>query len=189
MPIRIVVTFCAALVCCAAQARPLEQWTFQRLNSRADVVIIASVVSTESIDELLESDPRHPKKQERDARSSIFAKLAFPENIKMDARLTTFKVATVMKGEINDEEMQLVHYEVAERFLIANSPSVAVFRDGRHPRNKPADDHAPEIRIATDELQYYMLFLKARKDGKYEPVSGQIDSAFSVVELKPQLGE
>ena len=30
----------------------------------------------------------------------------------------------------------------------------------------------------------YLLFLKARKDGKYDPVSGQVDPSFSARELK-----
>ena len=31
----------------------------------------------------------------------------------------------------------------------------------------------------------YLLFLKQRKDGNYEPVSGQLDAAFSVRALLP----
>jgi hypothetical protein len=34
----------------------------------------------------------------------------------------------------------------------------------------------------------YMLFLRLRKDGRYEPVSGEIDPALSIRELHPAEG-
>jgi hypothetical protein len=40
--------------------------------------------------------------------------------------------------------------------------------------------------MATGRPQQYLLFLKVRKDGKFEPVSGQVDSAFSAIDVTPQ---
>jgi hypothetical protein len=64
---------------------------------------------------------------------------------------------------------------------------VAVLRKEEYPLETLGKNGPPKRRVATGGAQHYLLSLKARKDGKFNPVSRQIDSKFSVIELEPQL--
>jgi hypothetical protein len=177
---------CAVLLICnSAVARAVHPWTIEELNSEADVVVITTVVSTEPFDELLEIDRRHPKSQQRDGGLSIF------DNgwRDLDGQLTTFALKTVLKGTVEGESLQLVHYKVDDGApgKYQNRALVAEFRKEEYRADKASQPGVPKQRVPTGRKQSYLLFLKLRKDGKFEPVSGQIDSAFSVMELRGSL--
>jgi hypothetical protein len=178
MLLRIAVALCTILLIGDfAGARAIKLWTFEKLNSLADVVVVATVVSTEPIDELLEIQPR-----------STFDKTGVYSKLEMEGHVTTFKVKTVLKGKIPGDEAQLVHYEIGKNLVgkYQNGPDVAEFEKEEYEPENSGNTVKPRKRIATGRPQHYLLFLKVRKDGKFEPVTGQVDSAFSVMKLEPQ---
>lgn len=92
----------------------------------------------------------------------------------MVGRLTTLRVKTVLKGKRpeGEKELQLIHFEVSKKTKsIENGPRLPALMDSK------GLSRAPQ----------YLVFLKMRYDGKFEPVSGQVDSAYSVMVLKPEL--
>jgi hypothetical protein len=170
------------LVAESAGARAVERWTFERLNSASDIVVIATMASTKPIDELLEIDGRHPKNQQPGL--SIFER----GTRELDGQLTTFKVNTVLKGTLKAKNIQLVHYRVGDgdpgRYQ--GGARVAEFRKEEYRLGRSSNSDQPGKPMATGRPQQYLLFLKVRKDGKFEPVSGQVDSAFSAIDVTPQ---
>jgi hypothetical protein len=152
----------AVLLCAEADARRVENWSFQRLNDTADVVLIGTVASTEQWPEKLQAGP-------------------IADNL--EGELTTFDVEAVLKAKDVGKQIQVVHYHVKQGILIANGPSLASFRKtGRDVQIKSIDGVKAEMKVA-ERTPCYLLFLKKRSDGKYEPISGQIDSAMSVRKL------
>jgi hypothetical protein len=84
---------------------------------------------------------------------------------------TEFKVLAVLKGKLEGEKLALFHF--------------------RHPLSKTSSQ-SPEVDgpglvafdpKAQDGRSRYLLFLKKRKDGRYECVSGQVDPDSSVAAL------
>ena len=69
---------------------------------------------------------------------------------------TTFEVKAVMKGTI-EGTLKMLHY--------AYPPEVVSLRSGPNLASFDTGERAPA----------YLLFLKKREDGRYEPVSGQMD--------------
>jgi hypothetical protein len=166
----------------SASARAVYPWTYEELKEKSDVVIIASVASTEPFDELLEVDRRHPKNQRPEHELSIFER----GTRELDAQLTTFKLKAVIKGTVNGKRVQVIHYNVGK-----GDPGQ--YQGGARVAEFQKDERRPEISNDANLLndrsrkRQYLLFLKLRKDGKFEPASGQIDSAFSVMELRNAL--
>lgn len=78
---------------------------------------------------------------------------------------TTFRVLAPLKGDIQGK-LTLFHYRLKPGVPVPNGPILASFRIAK------AD--------ARDGGPCYLLFLKKRADGRYEPVAGQIDSVLSV---------
>jgi len=83
--------------------------------------------------------------------------------------LTTLRVHAVLKGDTKKESLEFVHYRYGkiDRSIINGAQFVhflAVRKHGKIEYQKPK----------------YLVFLKRRKDGRYEAVSGQIDPVDSV---------
>ena len=93
-----------------------------------------------------------------------------------EARTATFEVEHVLQGKLPKDGLKVLHFKVKDGHQIANGPDLAEFR------TKGGEITAKAGKFAWGRPNY-LLFLKARKDGRYEPVSGQFDSAFSVKEL------
>jgi hypothetical protein len=83
---------------------------------------------------------------------------------------TEFKVLTVLKGKVKGGTLTLFHFRAPESSVDCQSPEV----DGP---SLVAFDPKAEGRPR------YLLFLKVRADGRYEPVSGQVDPDVSVARL------
>jgi hypothetical protein len=152
----------ATLLSSQADARRVEIWSFERLGETADVVLIGTVASTEQWSEKL--------------KAQLFAE-------DLEGQLTTFDVETVFKGKDIGKHIQVIHYRVRKGILIENGPVLASFRKtGRRLEINSVDgvEHRMDVEEGTP---HYLLYLKKRSDGKYEPISGQIDSAFSVRKL------
>jgi hypothetical protein len=157
----------------SANARIIEEWSYDKLSKRADVVVVATVISTEGWD-----DPSG-KPQCGDA---VF-----------EGRLSRLDTKGVLKGEVEGDELKLVHYIVTAngrineggRRVITSVPYVAEFQEGRR-RDQDSPKGGATKNGADADPPHYLLFLKQRKDGKFEPVSGQVDSACSVMLLKPE---
>ena len=138
-----------------ANARRIDVWAYEKLLKEADLVVIATVKSTVATDDRLKENPWKEK----------FLGLN-----------TTFSVKAIVKGKIEGDSIKVLHYKLEEGVRIVNGPLLVTFRANSmllEGKTKRAELGPPE----------YLLFLKLRKDGRYEPVTGQIDPQLSVREL------
>jgi hypothetical protein len=144
----------------ATCARQIEDWPFAKLMKKADLVVIANMVS------------------ETDAGQRVTDK---PSKDYLVGVLTTFEVKAVLKGKNKGKNLTLFHYrydwkKVEAKGGIGNGPMLVSFHNEKMnivargeliPLKKPA----------------YLLFLRQRADGRYECVSGQVDPSLSVRQL------
>lgn len=158
----------AGLLVCAipAQARFIEDWPYDKLFKHADLVVFATAMKTEAADD---KPPAHSWSYE-------FA-----------AQTTTFKVSHALKGKADGEPIKVLHYKFGELkqgvdrhalTLIIDGPSLVAFRTSAVTIKAKGDKG-----ITTLPTPEYLLFLKRMPDGRFEPVSGQIDPALSVREV------
>lgn len=143
----------------AAQARRIEKWSYDRLLKTADVVMIATVVDTGEWSEPM--------------LLPLFADA-------LEGRLTRFKVEVVLKGKLDGDKIELIHCRLKDGRPVLNGPLLAEFRTTGRKLLIEAVDGVKEKRIEQEATPQYLLFLKARPDGRYEPVAGQVDSILSV---------
>jgi hypothetical protein len=87
--------------------------------------------------------------------------------------LTSFKVLHVVKGAYERPSLVLLHYRLKEGVLIFNGPDYVKF-DTAQKR---------DLTGWAWPSTAYMLFLKKRRDGRYECVGGQTDPGFAVKKL------
>lgn len=164
----IAAVFVAELLLCqaAVPARPIARWSYDKLLKESDLVVFATAVKTESADDKASENP-------------------WP--YEFAAQNTTFKVKHALKGKVEGEQIKVLHFKFGELkkgldtnslkdTMIINGPDLVTFRTepvtvtvGKDQRVLPA----PE----------YLLFLRRRMDGRYEPVSGRIDPVLSVKEI------
>lgn len=169
MPKWLLLFVVAGVVACpsAGEGRLLDNWPYDKLMKESDLVVFTRAVKTT---DTRDEPPKH----------------SWPnEFVGQD---TTFSVAHTVKGKLTGDAVTVLHFKfgalkkgirpgTADE-LILDGPMLVSFRtkgatvtiDGRK-QYMPA----PE----------YLLFLKARKDGRYEPVSGPIDPQLSVREVFP----
>jgi hypothetical protein len=149
----------------AAPGRIAEKWNYDRLLKEADLVVLAVAVRTEQADD---TPPEHSWPREFVAQN------------------TTLKVRCALKGKVEAEEIKVLHFRFGEFKKgfegddIFDGPNFVEFRTGRATVGAGKDKQIlppPE----------YLLFLKERKDGRYEPVNGQIDPADSIREVSRPL--
>src|SRR6516225_3088255 len=94
---------------------------------------------------------------------------------------TLFKVKLVLKGSESDKDVRLLHFQFAppdenSPRHITNPPSLVKFETSSvHLKS----ESGKELERKPD----YLLFLKKRADGRYEPISGQTDPSFSADEM------
>jgi hypothetical protein len=92
------------------------------------------------------------------------------------------EVTSVLKGkdtepafkkEVEKKTIQFVHFRYRQdlKLALGNGPSFAVMGTASLTNGKPA--RPPQ----------YLLYLRRRKDGRYEPVSGNMDPVDSVIRL------
>ena len=140
------------------EARPVGVWSYQLLVEQSDVVLIGNAEGTRDFDEKLENSP--------------FSDI-------LEGHLTTFKVETILKGKATGEKIDLVHYLVNSKEPVINGPLPAHFIDKDRRMTITSIDGVKVKQDRVEPRPPYLLFLKARPDGRYEPVTGQVDSIFS----------
>src|SRR5690349_4814950 len=148
------VVLLVALFASAAVGRRIESWPYERLFKEADLVVIATPQRTEDTSERLKTGWK----------------------VDLLGKNTSFKIRSTLKGKVAGEAITVLHYRAPEGRLFVNGPLLLSIRTEEplvKGREKRAT-HRPE----------YLLFLRARPDRRFEPVSGQIDPALSVRELR-----
>jgi hypothetical protein len=152
-------------------ARPVESWPYDKLMKKSDLAVFAEALKTEPASD---TPPEHH----------------WPR--KFVAQNTTFQVKYVLKGKAQKGQIKVLHFrfggqkeDIAPQDvlgdIIINGPNFVAFRTkavGTTGRCWKPVRPAPE----------YLLFLRRLKDGRYEPVSGQIDPVLSVREVAIPLG-
>ena len=151
-------------LCSLVEARPVGVWSYQLLVEQSDLVLIGNVDATRAFDEKLEQSP--------------FSDI-------LDGRLTIFKVESVLKGKAPGEKIDLVHFLVNTKKPVINGPLPAHFIDRDRRTTISSIDGVEVKQERLEPRPSYLLFLKARPDGRFEPVTGQVDSSFSARKVTP----
>jgi hypothetical protein len=85
------------------------------------------------------------------------------------------------KGKLGEEKkLTVLHYRLPDGVEVINGPLLVKFRKDAVTLKGTINGKAFKAGLGRPE---YMLFLRLRKDGRYEPVSGEIDPILSVREL------
>jgi hypothetical protein len=139
-----------------SQARITREWTYDDLQKESDLVVIAEVAETKTValtDDLVQNG------------LSGFASFKQVE--------TTFRVHAVLKGKVEQKQITLVHFRIdwEKTTSITDGPLLVAF-----PTKEQAATKEREKSLVGPD---YLLFLKSRKDGKFDPVSGQVDPIWS----------
>jgi len=150
-------------------ARKVEDWSYERLFKEADLVMIGSIQGWHA------------------------AKAEWPEKIfdkaRFEAEMTAFHSLSELKGEAPFPCIWVLHFSYKKGAIpYEDGPSLVTFL------KKPViievkskeEGKSKELQLKrTGNSFEYLLFLKQREDGNYEPVSGQLDAASSVRALFP----
>ena len=154
---------CVVAPTVAVMARPVTILSYRELLDQSDVVLI---VRATEIREAREGDPIATTSRESSLRY-------------LTAIVTKFRVLAAIKGDFTQKTFVLAHFRLdmakAERNGLAgvgNGPNLASFR-------MPKMDYDDDIPSDGDAI----IFLKRDQDGNLTPVTGQFDSAFSVVRV------
>jgi hypothetical protein len=157
---RIVLWSVLSLGLCLAplSARPIENWSYERLFKEADLVVLATAQQTVN-SAATASDPRW----QRD----------------LVGQETTFEVLQTLKGSSDEKTLTVLHFKLKEGVLVEYGPLLIRFRT-----QGPAFETtgSVKLRVALSTPQY-LLFLKRTGTKTLEPLSGQIDPALSIKEL------
>jgi hypothetical protein len=142
-----------------ATARPVEHRSYDQLMKEADLVVVA--VAKSSVDTT--DVPTHPEMK----RTEWFV-----------GRTSTLQVRGTLKGKAA-EEIKVRHFRLNKDKVqdIPDGPGLVEFRTGDTTIKVKG-----YMKMYCGEVEY-LLFLKARKDGRYEPVTGECDPSESVREM------
>jgi hypothetical protein len=144
----------------SVHARRLESWPYDQLLEKADLVVIATAVTGKDSGEI--------------SRDNLWKSKFVGVN-------TNFSVKAVLKGKAGDK-LTVFHYRLPAGTLIEDGPLLVAFR------TKGIKNTTKESNIQMGKPSY-LLFLKKRKDGRFELVSGQVDPALAVREMHQPLPE
>jgi len=134
-----------------------EFWPISLSFAKADVVMIVKATATR---DAKQGEAIPPKGQER----------------YLSGVVTSFKVEQLIKGEEKRNCIELVHFKnTPVGATVGNGPCLVNFKI-----YKPLVINGTIVITSGNEEPVYMLFLKKRSDGRFEPVSGQIDPDDSV---------
>jgi len=174
MPLRSAVILFSLCLPTAVWARKVESWPYDRLMKEADLVVIAHAVSSAPC---------------RDTWSeNLFRNVAF------QGVQTTFKVSSRLKGTC-PATVKMLHFRFQKPILLNDGPSFVTFltkpmmldvRDVREDDRRLKQRQ--QVRQSLMSPPEYLLYLRLRKDGRYEALSGQVDPGFSVRALFQQSG-
>jgi hypothetical protein len=166
---RVVVAVACLVHVSPVPARPIEDWSYERLFKEADVVVIAKPESTADVD----TAPADPRMR----RGFV-------------GQRTAFSLVSTLKGEAKGTSVQVLHFRLRDGVMPPNGPLLITFRTkpvriegkARGDAKRAGDAFVMEI-----PAPHYLLFLKAGENGRLEPVSGQDDQARSEREETPPL--
>jgi hypothetical protein len=145
---------------------------------KSDLVVIANALKTVTVPNT-DSPPKAGIVRLGDHDAAMFQQVE-----------TTFHIRAVVKGQLPDKRLTLVHFRWKSNdelrkeqkpsgdwwdgmISVENGPGLVEFAsDGGFVE----PTRAGVVKAGPDCL----LFLKLRKDGKYQPVSGQVDPEYSV---------
>lgn len=163
----------AGLLLCSttALARISAEWTYEKLFKESDLIVFATAIKTEAADD----------------------KWLLPRSVwpyELAAQNTTFKVEYALKGKIEGDQIEVLHFKFGElkkgeernNIVVIDGPEFVAFR------TKPVTVTVDRIPTILPRPKY-MLFLRKGQDERYEPVSGRIDPAFSVKEVYEASGD
>jgi hypothetical protein len=142
-----------------AAARLLPAWPYEKLLREADLVVLARPVS-----------------------SADSGEVARPAGWKVEflGVNTRFDLRAVLKGKLEGTQLTVFHHRLKDGVTLRNGPLLVSFRQhGLSLTTKTA-----KVGLARPD---YLLFLRRRADGRYEPVSGPVDPELSVREVTPPL--
>lgn len=146
----------AAAFAPALQAREIDMWPYDRLEHEADVIVVGTAEKSE------------------DSGEVVHVQLMQADFIGVN---TTFKVTGVIDGRLRESELVLYTLRLPEDKILNQAPMTVKFQ---------TRTSVPGLstRVSRQSVPEYLLFLKKRKDGRYEPVSGPLDALHSVRELQ-----
>jgi hypothetical protein len=149
------------LLAAPVSGRLIENWPYERLLKESDLVVIARAEGT------VDTKDRFDKSGWK---------------VEFIGQETTFTVAAVLKGKhLAGKPLKVLHFRLPDGVLVENGPLLVTF----HKESLPVTEIVAGKRIERKKGRVdYILFLRARPDGRYEPVSGQIDPVLSVRELQ-----
>lgn len=155
----------SSLVAAPVCARLLENWPYERLFKEADLVVIATSGET------------------TDTKDRFSAKGWKVELVGQD---TQFVAQSILKGKMGaDKKLTVLHYRLPKGIEVIDGPLLVRFRKDSIALKGTINGVAFKGGLGRPD---YMLFLRLRPDGRYEPVSGEIDPALSIRELHPADG-
>ena len=166
-----VLIFCSAFFASSTFARQVEEWPYERLFKESDLVVIAHVQGWGVT--------------KREWNEKFFDKTRF------DGVKTIFGANFSLKGD-PPLCIWLNHFRCKESAVRYNDgPGLVAFL--KEPllvelkSTKNQKGNLPELSGGLRKISQpeYLLFLKKRKDGTYEPVSGQLDASFSMRAMFP----
>ncbi len=146
-----------------SHARFIRTWTYDDLVKESDLVVIANVVDVKVV----------PTTE--DLSVNGLGTFGYP----VQQIETAIRLRAVIKGKYEQKRLDMVHFRYGPKVNgpIINGPTLFEF---------PKSDRIARTIGEGNERVYgkdYLLFLKVGKDGKYRPVTGQVDPVFSVREL------
>jgi len=157
------------------KARLIEVWTYNQLVEASDVVVVVEPLENQAAKDTFPDMP---------ARYSVGD---------FEATDTLFQVHTVLKGGNNPvKALTVLHFSYSKQatnimngglfisFPIERRTSQGIDWSSVQSPGTPLAP-APEFR---KQGKVYLAFLKARKDGRFEPVRGQYDSRLAFRELR-----
>ena len=154
-------------------ARKVEDWTYERLFKEADLVMIGSVEGWGSA--------------KAQWSQKIFDKARF------EAKKTAFHPRSLLKGEPAFPCTWVLHFSYKKGAApYKDGPNLVSFlkkpvmSEAKSKKEEKVKELKPK-QAGKNQVNppEYLLFLKKGKDGMYEPVSGQLDAAFSVRTIFP----
>lgn len=150
----------------AIPARSIEDWPYEKLFKKSTLVVFATALKTEAADDKWSPYPS-----------------AWP--YEFAAQNTTFKVNHALKGQVDGEEIKVLHFkfeDLKKKHLDPKSPTIINGPYFVAFRNKPLTVTEGNSQRVLPKPEY-LLFLAKGLDGRYEPVSGRIDPVLSVKEV------
>lgn len=143
-------------ICTAREGltRPIQDWSYDKMSKEADIVVIATPVAQQYT-----GKETHLPRIRRDN-----------ERIKVLGLETTFEISVCFSGDVAQKDRStivLYHYR---------------FKNPKTNRNVPMA--AQLLRLNPEKEAQYLMFLKQTDNGRYVPVSGQVDPAYAVEKLQ-----